>query len=114
MECSKPLEICVTPIFMKGVCYAPPNYCLISISPVCGKELQCFLYRYSDLCDYLDGNFLLSDWQFGFCSGKSTTGQLLLVYDAVSKVVDEGGVADVIPFNFSNAFVVSHLILLEI
>ena len=102
----------VTPIFKKGIRYDPLNYRPISINSVCGKELERFLYTH--LCDYLESNSLLSDRQFGFRSGRSTIDQLLLVYNAVSKVVDEGGVADVILFDFSKAFdVVSHVILLE-
>ena len=101
-----------TPIFKKGARYDPLNYRPISINSVCGKELERFLYAH--LRDYLERNSLLSDRQFGFRSGRSTVDQLLLVYNEVSKVVDEGGVADVILFDFSKAFdVVSHAILLE-
>ena len=38
--------------------------------------------------------------------------QLLLVYDFVSKHMDEGGITDVILFDFSKAFDVVHSVLL--
>ena len=102
----------VTPIFKKGVRYDPLNYRPISINSVCGKELERLIS--SHLRDYLESNNLLTDHQFGFRSGRSTEDQLLLVYNEVSKTVDEGAVVDIVLFDFSKAFdVVSHNILLD-
>ena len=70
------------------------------------------------VCDhltaYLESNSLLSDDQFGFRRGRSTSDQLLLVYNSISKCVDLGGICNVILFDLSKAFdTVCHDILLS-
>ena len=56
---------------------------------------------------------ILSEHQFGFRSGRSTIGQLLLVYEEVSQLVDDGKLVNVILFDYSKAFdVINHEILL--
>ena len=68
---------------------------------------------FNDLNTYLEGQHILLEHQFGFRAGRSATEQLLLVYDEITKWVDDGSIVDLILFNFSKAFdVVSHPILL--
>lgn len=47
---------------------------------------------------------LLSDKQFGFIPGRSTVLQILHVIDEWTRIVDEGGEADVIYMDFQKAF----------
>ena len=102
----------VIPIFKKGVRYDPLNYRPISLTSVCGKVFERILCEH--LTTYLESNSILSPDQFGFRASRSTSDQLLLVYDYVSKHMDDGGVVDVILFDFSKAFdVVVHSLLLS-
>ena len=113
-ECRLPTQwkfSVVIPIFKKGSRYDPLNYRPVSLTSVTAKCLERIIA--GRLTSYLESNALLSNHQFGFRSGRSTMDQLLLVYNDVSKWVDEGSVVDLVLFDFSKAFdVVSHPILL--
>ena len=101
----------VVPIFKKGSRYNPLNYRPISLTSVPCKVLERIIVDH--LNSYLEDENLLTEHQFGFRSGHSTMDQLLLVYDEISKWVDDGNVVDLILFDFSKAFdTVSHPILL--
>ena len=101
----------VLPIFKKGTRYDPLNYRPISLTSVCCKTFERLLCEH--LTDYLESNMLLSPHQFGFRASRSTMDQLLMVYDNVSRNVDEGHIVDVILFDFSKAFdVVVHDVLI--
>ena len=101
----------VIPIFKKGTRYDPLNYRPISLTSVVCKTMERLITRH--ISDYLEEHALLTDHQFGFRSGRSTTDQLLIVYETVSGIVDNGGTVDVIYFDYSKAFdVVNHEILL--
>ena len=102
----------VTPIFKKGHRYDPLNYRPISVTSVPGKVMEHIIRK--NIYDYLETNLQLSPHQFGFRPGRSTQEQLLLTYDFVSKQLDDGGVTDLILFDFSKAFdVVVHSILID-
>ena len=102
----------VFPIFKKGVRSDPLNYRPISLTSICCKTFERLLSAH--LTTYLESNQLLSPHQFGFRSSRSTMDQLLLVYDNVSKYMDEGKIVDVILFDFSKAFdVVVHSLLID-
>ena len=102
----------VVPIFKKGSRYDPLNYRPVSLTSVCCKTLERIIAQ--QLTSFLEDASLLNPNQFGFRSGRSTMDQLLLVYCEVSKRVDEGGIVDVILFDYSKAFdVVCHDILIE-
>ena len=102
----------VAPIYKKGPRYDPLNYRPISLTSVCCKTMERIVC--SHLRAYLESNHLLSDNQFGFRTGRSTSDQLLLVYNSVSKHVDVSGICNVILFDFSKAFdTVYHNILLS-
>ena len=63
---------------------------------------------------FLESNSFLFFLQFGFHSSTSMMDQLLLVYDFVSKDADEGGVTDMILFDFSKVFnVIVHSLLIS-
>ena len=55
------------------------------------------------ISDYLQEHALLTDHRFGFRLGRSTADQLLLVYETLSGIVDNGGTVDVIYFDYSKA-----------
>ena len=102
----------VVPIYKKGPRYEPLNYRPISLTSVCCKTMERIICTH--LRAYLESNFLLSSNQFGFRSGRSTSDQLLIVYNSISKQVDLGGLCSVILFDFCKAFdVVCHNILLS-
>ena len=102
----------VKPIFKKGPRYNALNYRPISLTSVCSKVMERILA--AGLTEYLTTNSLLSEHQFGFRTGRSTTDQLLLVYNEVSRSTDIGGTNDVIMFDYSKAFdVVSHKIMCQ-
>ena len=99
------------PIFKKGSRYNPLNYRPISLTSVPCKCLERIIVNH--LNTYLEAQHILSEHQFGFRAGRSTMDQLLLVYDEITKWVDDGSIVDLILFDFSKAFdVVSHPILL--
>ena len=104
-------QSCVIPIFKKGSRYDPLNYRPISLTSVCCKTLERIISNH--IREYLDTNSLLSEHQFGFRTGYSTSDQLLLVYEEVSACVDDGEVVDIVLCDYSKAFdVVCHSILL--
>ena len=87
------------------------NYRPISLTSVCCETMERIVCAH--LRDYLESNSLLSENQFGFRAGRSTSDQLLLVYNSISRRVDSGGICDVLLFDFSKAFdIVCHDILL--
>ena len=101
----------VVPIYKKGSRYDALNYRPISLTSVSCKCLERIIA--CQLTAYLEDNNILTEHQFGFRSGRSTLDQLLLVYDDVSKCLDDGSVVDLIMFDFAKAFdSVSHPILL--
>lgn len=101
----------VVPIFKKGSRYNPLNYRPISLTSVPCKMLERIIVKHLNV--FLEEENILSDHQFGFRAGRSTMDQLLIVYDEISKWMDEGSIVDLVLFDFSKAFdTVSHSILL--
>ena len=101
----------VTPIFKKGPRLDPLNYRPVSITSVPCKTLEKVIA--SHMRTYLEENNLLSENQFGFRSKHSTTDQLLLCYNDITREVDQGKMTDMIFFDFSKAFdKVCHSILI--
>ena len=54
--------------------------------------------------DHMLYNKVLSDKQFGFIGGRSTSLQLLKALDAWTKIMDDGGYLDIIYMDFAKAF----------
>ena len=106
------LESCVIPLFKAKSRYVSLNYRPVSLTSVCCKTMERVVV--AKLVEYLDGNQLLFDGQFGFRRGRSTDDQLLLTYGDVATWVDSGLVVDVAFLDFSKAFdVVCHTVLLS-
>ena len=72
------------------------------MTSVCSKTMERLLVQ--QLYSYLEANGLLSDFQFGFRSGKSVGEQLLLCYNYVTQQLDLGYSVDVIFFDYKKAF----------
>ena len=78
------------------------NYRPISLTSVVCKVLESIVKDY--LVKHMLENNLLSNKQFGFLSGRSTTIQLLKVLNHWTKIIDEGGDVDVVYCDFQKAF----------
>ena len=102
----------VVPIFKKGSRLDALNYRPVSLLSVPSKCLERFVFR--ELHNFLSENSILTDEQFGFRPGRSTEDQLLLTYDFISRLWDDGHIVDLILYDFSKAFdMVSHAVLLQ-
>ena len=66
------------------------------------------------LTEYFETNNIISPFQFGFRSGRSTTEQLLLTYNDITSWLDNKEIVELIMFDFSKAFDrVNHRLLLK-
>ena len=84
----------VVPVFKKGSRFVPINYRPISLtSPVC-KSLERIIVKLLNV--YLHDNNLISDRQYGFRGGHSTSDQLLVTYEEISSLFDKGHTVDLI------------------
>ena len=92
----------ICPVFKKGSPRLPVNYRPISLTCILCKMLESFVRE--PVMKHLLDNKLLSNKQYGFISGRSTTTQLLFYLDKCLKTVAAGGVVDVIYFDFAKAF----------
>ncbi len=98
-------EANVTPIFKKGERAHPSNYRPVSLTSIVCKVMERIVRDWIiTIMDHMYRNHLLYDRQFGFIPGRSTTLQLLSVFDEWSKVLDEGGQVDVVYLDFRKAF----------
>ena len=106
--CWKNANIC--PVFKKGQRQNIRNYRPISLLPVLSKCLERCVYN------LIIGQILpqLHPLQHGFMAGRSTATQLLLVYDEISRIVDNRGQVDVTYLDLAKAFdSVSHRLLIR-
>jgi len=92
----------VSAIFKKGDKADPGNYRPVSLTSVVCKLLEKIIR--GNLLDHMFKNDLVSDKQYGFLPGRSTTIQLLHVMDEWTKILDEGGQVDAIYMDFMKAF----------
>ena len=102
----------ITPIFKKGDTYLPSNYIPISILPSTLILFEQILCRY--LVHFLRENGYISQCQYGFLSGKSTTLQLIQYYRNLARVMDNNYTLHTTYIDFAKAFdTVSHAKLLS-
>ena len=106
------LSSVVVPIYKKSFRYDPLNYRPISLTSVPCKVLEKAIVKH--IYAYLEENNILSQQQFGFRSGHSTVEQLILTYNEITYLVDQGKTVDLLFFDYSKAFdVVCHHLLLQ-
>ena len=106
------LNSLVVPIYKKSVRSDPLNYRPISLTSVPCKILEKIIVKH--LMQYLDSNSILSEHQFGFRSSHSTSDQLIITYDDITKYIDQGLTVDLVFFDYSKAFdKVCHVVLLR-
>jgi len=106
-------EATITAVYKnKGNKQHADNYRPISLTSIACKMMETIIRE--PLLQYLNANALLSNKQFGFRNGRSTILQLLHVVDRWTKVLDNGGMTDVVYFDFQKAFdTVPHERLIE-
>ena len=93
----------VIPIYKnKGSKQEAGNYRPISLTCIACRMMESIIR--DSMMKYFKENFLLSEKQFGFVSGRSTVLQLLTVVDKWTEIMDRGGEIDVIYCDFQKAF----------
>ena len=78
------------------------NYRPISLTSIICKIMESFVKE--AIISHLTDNNLISDKQFGFMNGRSTTSQLLNFVDKCADVMAGKGAIDTIYFDFAKAF----------
>ena len=102
----------VCPIFKKGSKGDPANYRPVSLTCVVGKVMESLIR--DKIVEHLERNNLIRPSQHGFMAGKSTTTNLLVYMEALTKLLDQGHAVDVLYLDFAKAFdKVPHRRLLE-
>ena len=92
----------VSPIFKKGSKKMAENYRPVSLTSIVCKLLESVVRE--AVPDHLCCNNLLSNKQFGFIGGRSTTLQLLTFIDECVKTLARGDTVDTVYLDFSKAF----------
>ena len=94
-------------LFKSGSMVELDNYRPISILPVLSKILERIVYK--QLLSRLENNGLLSSFQFGFRSKRSTELAVTYFTDKIRKEVDNGNILGAVFIDLSKAFdTVSH------
>lgn len=107
-------EASVTAIYKsKGNKHLATNYRPVSLTSIVCKIMEKFI-RDSAL-RFLQSNDILTERQYGFIKGSSTTLQLLTVMDKWTETLERGSMVDVVYFDFQKAFdTVPHRRLIEL
>ena len=102
----------MTAVFQKGWKDDPGSYRPVSLTSVPGKVMERIIS--GAIMDQLKVNQGIRPSQHGFTNGRSCLTNLILYYDKVTCLVDEGKAVDVVYLDFSKAFdTVPHNILME-
>ena len=92
----------ITAIFKKGDRKHPGNYRPVSLTSVVCKVLEKLIREHVLL--HLKRNNLLTNKQYGFLDGRSTSLQLLKVLDEWTEALDSGDIIDCIYMDYAKAF----------
>ena len=92
----------VRPIFKKGCKSKPGNYRPVSLTSVVCKTFEKFIR--DALYKHIVDNNLLSDHQYGFCSGRSCVSQLLVTLNSWMHSIDNNKPVDAVYLDFQKAF----------
>ena len=92
----------VTPIHKKESPSLCTNYRPISLLSVVGKIMEKVVFKY--VFNHFKDNFIISLFQSGFIPGMSTVTQLIEMYHAFSKTVDDGKEIRVVFLDITKAF----------
>ena len=92
----------VSPIYKKGSRNCAENYRPISLTSLICKLMETFVKR--AIMNHLTDLNPLSDKQYGFINGRSTTTELLRYSDKCIEIIANGGVVDSIYLDFAKAF----------
>ena len=92
----------VSPIFKKGATNLPANYRPVSLTCILCKVMESVVRK--TIIDFCTKHNLLTNRQFGFMGGRSTTLQLLNFLDYCGDIMAERGVTDVVYLDFAKAF----------
>ena len=95
-------EAKVSAIYKKGKKELPENYRPVSLTCILCKVLEGVIR--DQMLKFLRETSLLSNRQYGFISGRSTTLQLVKVFDQWTKILEDGGSLDCIYMDFRKAF----------
>ena len=92
----------ITAIFKKGNKKYPGNYRPVSLTSVPCKLLESIIR--DNIVKHMNANDLFTGKQFGFISGRSTTLQLLHVFEKWTELIDQGSNIGVAYMDFMKAF----------
>ena len=99
-------ESVVSPIFKKGSRSLAANYRPVSLTAILCKTMEDLIRE--AIMDHLTRHKLLSNRQFGFVKGRSTSLQLLNFLDDIAKFLAEGGASrgavDAVYLDYQKAF----------
>lgn len=102
----------ITPVYKSGDINKPDSYRPISVLPALSKVLEKAVH--TQLSGYLEANQLLSEFQFGYRSNRSTSTAATLFVDNIRKEVDNGKLTGAVFIDLTKAFdTISHAVLLQ-
>ena len=102
----------VAPIHKSGDAKNPENYRPISVLPIFSKILERLIH--TQLSKHLETNNLLTDYQFGYRSKRSTKLASTLLCDNIRSSIDQGNMVGAVFIDLTKAFdTVGHTVLLH-